>query len=68
MGSINGICLRRDPRGLVLECHLEVRDMVVARAVGGERWRSPYPLTSAGLLLAEEEKMSSPSTNRPVLL
>lgn len=67
MGETDEICLHRGPQVLVLECHREVRDMGGARAAGGVKWPSPFPLTNAGLLLAEEEKMSSPSTNRRAL-
>lgn len=68
MGKIDEICFHRGPQVLVLECHREVRDMGGARAAGEEKWPSPFLLTNAGLWLAEEEKMSSPLTNRLVLL
>lgn len=65
--NIHVKCLHRGPQVVVLECHLAVRGMVGARAAGEEKWPSLFPLTNVGLLLAEEEKMSSPSTNRLAL-
>ncbi|TNM85427.1 hypothetical protein fugu_007698 [Takifugu bimaculatus] len=51
MGKTDEICLHRGPQVLVLECHLEVRDMGGARAAGGAEMAFSVPAHKCGLVI-----------------